>query len=148
MGQHDYVGFWVRFWAVLIDGFLITGITVLLNSLIAGQLYFAGGIGMPWELLTVYLIPAAITIWFWRRYRATPGKMFMGIEVVDEKTRSAVTLEQGVGRYLSYYLSALPLALGYIWAAFDPKKQSWHDKLAGTIVVYKAKHDGLNTDEG
>jgi uncharacterized RDD family membrane protein YckC len=25
--------------------------------------------------------------------------------------------------------------LGIIWVAFDPRKQGWHDKLAGTVVV-------------
>jgi uncharacterized RDD family membrane protein YckC len=29
----------------------------------------------------------------------------------------------------------LPLFIGLIWVAFDKKKQSWHDKLAGTVVV-------------
>ena len=31
--------------------------------------------------------------------------------------------------------SALPLLLGLIWVALDPRKQGWHDKLAGTVVV-------------
>ncbi len=36
---------------------------------------------------------------------------------------------------LSYILCLLPLGLGFVWAAFDPKKQGRHDKLAGTAVV-------------
>ena len=38
-------------------------------------------------------------------------------------------------RYLGYYVSIIPLFLGLIAVAFDPRKQGWHDKLAGTVVV-------------
>jgi uncharacterized RDD family membrane protein YckC len=33
------------------------------------------------------------------------------------------------------------LGLGLIWVAFDPKKQGWHDKLAGTVVI-RSKNRG------
>ena len=32
-------------------------------------------------------------------------------------------------------MSTLPLGLGLIWVGIDPKKQGWHDKLAGTVVI-------------
>jgi len=32
-------------------------------------------------------------------------------------------------------VSMIPLFLGMIWVAFDARKQGWHDKLAGTVVV-------------
>lgn len=40
-----------------------------------------------------------------------------------------------IGRYLGYFVSMLFLGLGCIWVAFDSRKQGWHDKLAGTVVV-------------
>jgi len=40
-----------------------------------------------------------------------------------------------IGRYFGYYVSGLILALGFIWIAFDKRKQGWHDKLAGTLVI-------------
>jgi uncharacterized RDD family membrane protein YckC len=43
-----------------------------------------------------------------------------------------------VGRYFAYFLSTIPLGLGLIWVAFDKRKQGWHDKLAGTVVIKKA----------
>lgn len=140
MDQTRYAGFWVRFGAAIIDGFLISIVTSLLAYVMVGP-DFIKGIGLGWssDIAIGYLIPAILTIWFWRRYLATPGKMVMGIEVVDSDTRKVLTLPQAIGRYLSYYISALPLALGYIWAAFDPKKQAWHDKLAGTVVIYKRR---------
>jgi uncharacterized RDD family membrane protein YckC len=40
-----------------------------------------------------------------------------------------------IGRYFAYYLSTILLGLGFLWIIWDPKKQGWHDKLAGTVVV-------------
>jgi uncharacterized RDD family membrane protein YckC len=40
-----------------------------------------------------------------------------------------------VGRYLGYFVSAIPLFLGLIWVGIDGRKQGWHDKLAGTVVI-------------
>ncbi|MDH4312499.1 MAG: RDD family protein, partial [Gammaproteobacteria bacterium] len=42
---------------------------------------------------------------------------------------------------LGYYVSMLPLMAGIVWVAFDPRKQGWHDKLAGTVVV-RPRHRG------
>jgi len=49
------------------------------------------------------------------------------------------SLGQAIGRYLAYFVSALVLGLGFIWIAFDTRKQGWHDKLAGTVVVRARK---------
>ncbi|PIP08224.1 MAG: hypothetical protein COX51_04865, partial [Syntrophobacteraceae bacterium CG23_combo_of_CG06-09_8_20_14_all_50_8] len=44
-------------------------------------------------------------------------------------------------RWIGYFISALPLYIGFLWVAFDGKKQGWHDKLAGTVVIL------VNNDE-
>jgi uncharacterized RDD family membrane protein YckC len=41
-------------------------------------------------------------------------------------------------RYVGFVISIIPLAIGLIWAGFDPRKQGWHDKIAGTYVVRRA----------
>lgn len=46
-----------------------------------------------------------------------------------------------IGRYLAYYVSLIPFGLGFIWVAFDGRKQGWHDKLAGTVVVRKKNRE-------
>jgi len=44
-----------------------------------------------------------------------------------------------VVRSLSCFLSLIALGLGFIWMAFDPEQQAWHDKIAGTVVVRTPK---------
>ena len=55
---------------------------------------------------------------------------------------------QLIGRYLGYYVSMIPLCLGLIWVAFDARKQGWHDKLAGTVVVRDRPSSTPRTERG
>jgi uncharacterized RDD family membrane protein YckC len=66
---------------------------------------------------------------------ATPGKMMLGLRIVDARSGAAMGRGQSVGRYLGYFVSIIPLFMGLVWVAFDPRKQGWHDKLAGTVVI-------------
>lgn len=65
----------------------------------------------------------------------TPGKLVMGIRVVNGENR---TIRPGASflRVVGYLLSGIPLGTGFIWILFDQDKRAWHDKLAGTRVVY------------
>lgn len=63
------------------------------------------------------------------------------LTIVDEKTGGKPSTGQFVGRYLAYYISMLPLFLGIIWVGIDKRKQGWHDKLAGTVVLKNNKHE-------
>jgi len=42
---------------------------------------------------------------------------------------------RGLLRYVGFIIAAIPLLIGLIWAAFDSRKQGWHDKIAGTVVI-------------
>ncbi|EEX33201.1 hypothetical membrane protein [Vibrio coralliilyticus ATCC BAA-450] len=63
--------------------------------------------------------------------------MALKLEVLDAVTGHRLTLSKSVIRYLAYYISAIPLCLGFIWIAFNGKKQGWHDLIANTVVVRK-----------
>lgn len=137
MEHKEYAGFWIRFGAMIIDTLVLIIITVLPLSFIYGEgylledKYFYGF----WDLLLGYILPVVGTIWFWLTYRATPGKMATKLEIVDALTGNNMSKGQAIGRYFAYILSALPLGLGFIWIGIDKRKQGWHDKLAGTVVV-------------
>lgn len=139
----QYAGFWVRVGAALIDTVLVACVTVPLLVAIYGWAYFepsqTGFIAGPADFLLSWVAPAVAVVAFWLLRQATPGKMVLSLKVVDAKTYSTLTPGQAVGRYLAYYVSTLPLGLGLVWVAFDPRKQGWHDKLAGTIVIRSPK---------
>ena len=87
------------------------------------------------DFLISWVAPAIAIVVFWLYRQATPGKMMLSLRVVDATTGGTLSVGQSIGRYLSYYVSIIPLCIGLIWVAFDSRKQGWHDKLAGTVVI-------------
>lgn len=88
-----------------------------------------------WDIVLGYVVPIVVTILFWLRFMGTPGKMALKLRVVDARTGNKLSLGQAIGRYFAYILSMLPFGLGFIWIGIDSRKQGWHDKLAGTVVI-------------
>lgn len=134
----DYVGFWARVGAALIDTIIIGLVTAPLLYTIYGPEYFSQTEQMLMgkaDFLISYIFPAIAVILFWHFKSATPGKMLIHAKIVDAKTYNAPSTGQLIGRYLAYFISTIPLGLGLIWVAFDRRKQGWHDKLAGTLVI-------------
>ena len=76
------------------------------------------------------------TILFWRLRSATPGKMLIKAKIVKASNLGRPSIGQLTGRFFAYLVSYIPACLGFLWIAFDKRKQGWHDKLAGTVVIY------------
>lgn len=137
MNHFEYAGFWIRTLASLIDTVLLLLIIVPVLTLIYGPTILMGepGIGTFWYLIFNYVFPAAVIILFWYFKSATPGKMVLKLVILDAETGGKPATWQLVVRYLGYYVSTIPLLFGLIWVGLDKRKQGWHDKLAGTIVI-------------
>ena len=132
-----YVGFWARVGAALIDSILTLFLTAPLLMMVYGSEYWDSErlVAGPADFLISWVLPAIAVIAFWVARGATPGKMAIGAQVVDARTGAKPSTAQALGRYAGYYLSTIPLGLGLVWVGIDPKKQGWHDKLAGTVVI-------------
>ena len=134
-----YAGFWIRVWATLVDSFLLSIVVYPFLCSYYGQEYMDPDriVAGPMDFFTTWVFPAVAVIFFWMYYQATPGKMLVSAKLVDARGGGQPSLAQCVGRYLAYIPSTLFFGLGLIWVAFDARKQGWHDKLAGTLVVRK-----------
>ena len=118
-------GFWVRLAAAVIDGLLLTIITIILSLILHG-----GG-----DALAI-LAAIAYYVYFEGGPRgAGPGKRAMNIRVCDIQTGGPIGYPRAFIRYIAAILSAIPIFLGYFWMLWDDQKQCWHDKLAQDIVV-------------
>lgn len=137
--EFEYAGFWVRVWASIIDTVLVGVLIWPLLTAIYGRGYWSSTsfVQGPLDFLISWVLPAIVVVVFWVARQATPGKMAISARIVDAKTGRNATTPQLVGRYLGYFVSVIPLCLGLVWVAFDSRKQGWHDKLAGTVVVRK-----------
>jgi len=145
MNEQEYAGFWIRAWASIIDTILMLIIIMpILFAIYGADLWvresFVAGF---WDFIFQYILPAIAVIILWVYKSATPGKMITGLIIVDAKTGEKPSTGQFIVRYLGYYVSIIPLSLGIIWVGIDKRKQGWHDKLAGTVVI-KKKRNGSN----
>ena len=133
----EYAGFWARCGAMLIDTLVLLLVTIPLTVVIYGaQVWHDKNVIMgSWDVIINWLFPVAFVILFWRFKGATPGKMITSMKVVDAKTGLIPGFSQSALRYVGYFVSVLPFMLGFFWIAIDKKKQGWHDKIAGTVVI-------------
>jgi len=152
MMEYPYGGFWRRAVAAVIDQVILVCLYTLLFVLgaLAGLSGFAAlsypvetdamvrgtaGIALLYQAFCMLLNMGYFT-YFHGTMGQTPGKMAMGLKVTQA---SGEEMTPGLAflRWVGYIVSALFLLLGYIWIAFDPRKQGWHDKIAGTVVIRK-----------
>jgi uncharacterized RDD family membrane protein YckC len=131
----DYAGFWPRATAFLIDWLIAIVIAVPVMVVVFGMREVSlDPAEHSWDLLG-FIALAAVVIGFWRYCGATPGKLAVAVKIVDAKTGAPPGTLRLVVRFLAYFVSAFPLYLGFLWVAIDRRKQGWHDKIAGTIVI-------------
>lgn len=138
MSEHEphYVGFWWRVLTCVIDSLFLAFLIFPILIYFLGDPLGTSPAGMVLQLV----LPAIGFVAFWSARSTTPGKMAIGAEIIDAKTGGKPSFGQCIIRYVGYYIAAIPLFLGFIWVAFDKRKQGWHDKLAGTVVVFKKSH--------
>jgi uncharacterized RDD family membrane protein YckC len=140
-----------RFVAVLIDaivlGILRVPITVPLTMatkmIRASSFYNTVPNILALQLLTLM---AGLVIhyfyfgWFYLNKGATPGKMLLGLRVVQDDTGTYLTYWQAFWREsIGKLISTLPLFLGYFWALGRPDRKTFHDLMFKTQVLYQKR---------
>jgi uncharacterized RDD family membrane protein YckC len=145
--QRRYAGFWIRTLALVIDGVIIMAVTMPIAFLLAFSLGFTGGRMDPEALnakmglvvlmyLVLFVIAIFYQVWFTSRKGGTPGKLALGLRIIRMDGQN-LSMAHAFGRYLAHIISALPLYIGYIIAAFDSEKRALHDHICKTHVVYR-----------
>jgi uncharacterized RDD family membrane protein YckC len=152
-GQTTYAGFWIRVAARLVDS-LILGIpfTILFSVFAIGAGVFAGNANTDNQkaqgavavlfggvFLLVYLLALLVTfgywIYFWGKTGETLGMRLFRLRVIDANTGALIGYGRATIRLLMTFINTWACYLGWIWVAFDPRKQGWHDKVANSVVV-------------
>ena len=124
-------GFWVRFFAIIIDSI---GIGIV-SSIIGGLI----GSSDPFDTTRSSVNTLIGVLYFCYFWSAQGGGQTLGMRVLNIKVvrtdGSSLTILQAFIRYIGLIVSIVCLFIGVIWAAFDANKQGWHDKIAGTYVI-------------
>jgi len=78
------------------------------------------------------------TLW-WARLAGsgqTVGQRIGAVRIVDLTTGQPIGTARAAGRQFAKFVSTIPLGLGFWWMLWDDRRQTWHDKLSDTVVVY------------
>ncbi len=164
--EPQYVGFWMRLLAFFVDVLVLVVVLLPVMVALYGGGYLSrlatefsallissgdpnadaarilevlsGSNSAVAALLDIKVQIALIvaTILFWRFRGATPGKMLIRAKIVNAETSAPASTGRLIGRFFAYIVSCF-FMLGFIWIAFDKRKQGWHDKLAGTVVIHE-----------
>ena len=145
-----YAGFWRRVAAWLIDALLVAALEAVFT------LSFGTGLLVAWTMLggahdpattrlvDVGLQPVGMVLaWLYfavcetSRWQATPGKLVLGLRVVDERGRR-IGFARASARCFGKILSVLLLGIGFLMAGWTARKQALHDLVAGCCVVRKS----------
>lgn len=119
-------GFWIRMGALALDVLLIA---IVVNVVEPSEHFFA-------------LVLAGYGALMWKLRGTTIGGIICNLRVVRTDGRD-IEWETAIVRALGCFLSLIPLGLGFIWMVFDSNRQTWHDKIAGTVVVRVPKSQSL-----
>lgn len=142
-----YAGFWRRFGAAIVDGILLTIVTVLVGFVIGFLFALAApqtNLGEAFGGIAGYVIGFLYyPVLESSSAQATWGKRALGIKVTDLDGRK-ISFWRALGRYLGKLLSTFLLFFGYLMAAFTSRKQGLHDIMAGTLVVMDSGRDDFS----
>ncbi|URM33819.1 RDD family protein [Cytobacillus firmus] len=137
-----FAGFWMRFWAYLLDLVVVGSVDrILINPIFRA-------LDIPLHESSLFApisIATAITFYAYfvlmtKFFGQTLGKMVFSLKVVDLKgeklTWGTILFREWIGRFIS-----VSIFIGYVIVAFLPKKQGLHDLFADTSVVHEGQNE-------
>ncbi|NOX15999.1 MAG: RDD family protein [Epsilonproteobacteria bacterium] len=83
-------------------------------------------------IIFLKIIYQAFFVW---AYGATPGKMLLKIRVISTVDLGNPNMIYSINRALIRIVSESLFYMGFLWAFTNPKRETWHDKVAKTLVV-------------
>ena len=124
---------WRRLAASATDAFILLAANILLATcaLSFGALGEGAAMRLGWWSLG---LGWAYVFIGWGFFGATLGKAIWHIRIVP-LSGGRMTPARGALRCLGYVPACVPLRLGLLAIIWDARRQGWHDRLAGTVVV-------------
>ncbi|MBI4882886.1 MAG: RDD family protein [Actinobacteria bacterium] len=145
-------------WGARVGGYILNGLAGVLFGLPAMISFFAGpreykectidgeaGLcklptSSGWAIFAVLAAVGAITyyVMYCKAVGSTGqfwGHRGAGVRIVDATTGGPIGAGRAFGRQLAHFIDAMPCYLGFLWPLWDAKKQTFADKIVGTVSI-------------
>jgi serine/threonine-protein kinase len=122
-GGVQYASWGLRVVAALIDGAILFGVALIVGA-VSRQLGQLAQIGV--EVYFAYLVGTK---------GQSPGKQVMKIKIVRDSDGQYIGFGTAVLRWIAHILDALPFLLGFLWPLWDAKRQTFADKIVGSVPI-------------
>jgi uncharacterized RDD family membrane protein YckC len=132
--QEALAGFWVRLGGAIIDGILIGVVASIIEAILGIERDMTTATA-AYSWVQLILSGAYFTYFHATAAGQTVGNRALGIRVLDADSGGSLTYGRAFVRFLVSYVSGLVLLIGYLWMLWDSRNQTWHDKVANSLVV-------------
>ncbi|MCS7313728.1 MAG: RDD family protein, partial [Acidobacteria bacterium] len=139
--EFPLAGVGVRFLALIVDGLIVglpgtvIGVPMVFLMQASTEMMSLALIGIALSILLAFILALWNDVYLPATRGYSLGKRMLGLRIHTVDGQSPIGMGKALVRFLSRFLSGMCLYLGYLWALFDARRQTWHDKFAGTVVV-------------
>jgi uncharacterized RDD family membrane protein YckC len=142
----EKANFFGRFLAWFLDGIFMGFIGLFGGLIIFGLISLMGGTESDFAVILIIMLTCVLVLillllqfvyfgYFWSTSGQSLGMKLVNIKVVRQDGEQLTFLRAGLRGSVGYWISSLVFNLGFLWAAFDTEKETWHDKIFETWVV-------------
>ena len=135
-------GFWVRLASALIDWLLVGILAGAIGALFGVDTFTPQpdrdeGLRIQANLTGPFILVELVYFTYFHATSAgqSIGNKILGIRVLDAHSGGSLPYVRAFARALMSNVSALPCFLGFFWMLWDPRKRTWHDIVADSLVV-------------
>lgn len=128
-------GFWIRFGARFIDGLILWVVQIIISIPFGLAAAYNPRAGFGVFALSILINLGYFTYLHGSAAGQTVGDRACGIRIADADSGGSIPYSRALIRALMSAVSGMAFLLGYLWMLWQPRKQTWHDLVANTLVV-------------
>ena len=124
-------GFWLRFLANLCDGIMVAIISLPFAIVTASTTGAVASV-VQW----IQFVVSFFVLAYWVGTQGgSPLRRKLGVFILDQEDGSFIGQRRAAQRIMMSWISGIALLIGYLSMLWNPQSQTWHDRVAKSVVV-------------
>jgi uncharacterized RDD family membrane protein YckC len=124
-------GFWLRFVAYLCDGIMVWLVSIPFAIFSASTTGTVAALSQSTQFVVTFIV---LAYWIGNQ-GGSPLRRKLGVLILDQDDGSFIGQRRAAIRIMMSWVSGLVFLLGYLTMLRNPQSQTWHDRVARSVVV-------------